>query len=194
MASKCLLIFTFLLPGRKPCKILGLVPRSTSYSLRPLAIAPRRHQSRRERGGVIIGEESARTVAEAVSKTKDKKQRSRTHAFMFQPLYFCPRKCQIRRCDRAQVPNLSRAWILPVSLLNTPYLQTLRFADKQAHNFKPSKPHLPLSLAAAALLVVRLPVAGATVGALSGSVVGGSTRGVRLRLAAGFALLLGASG
>lgn len=57
-----------------------------------------------------------------------------------------------------------------------------------------SAPHLPPFPAAAALLVVRLAVAGATEGALSGSVVGGSARGVRLRLAAGFALLLGASG
>ena len=36
----------------------------------------------------MIGEEAARTIAETVSKDKGKVQRSRTHAFMFQPLYF----------------------------------------------------------------------------------------------------------
>ena len=54
--------------------------------------------------------------------------------------------------------------------------------------------HVPSSPAAAALLVVRLPVAGAATGAASGSVVGGSARGARLRLATGFVLLPRASG
>lgn len=71
--------------------------------------------------------------------------------------------------------------------------KTLHFTNVK-HTFKPSTHHLPPFPAAAALLVVRLPVAGAIEGALSGSTGGCSARGARLRLAAGFALLLGASG
>ena len=82
--------------------------------------------------------------------------------------------------------------MLPVLLSNTPYEQSLRFTNEHVPSSHPA-PHLPLFPAAAALLVVRLPVAGAT-GAFSGSVVGGSARGARLRFAAGFELLLGASG
>jgi hypothetical protein len=56
---------------------------------------------------------------------------------------------------------------------------------KSAHP-NSSNPYLPPFPAAAALLVVRLPAAGAG----SGSLGGASAPGVRLRLAAGFALVL----
>ena len=82
--------------------------------------------------------------------------------------------------------------MFPVLLSNTPYEQSLRVTNEHVPSSHPA-PHLPLFPAAAALLVVRLPVAGATE-AFSRSVVGGSARGARLRLAAGFKLLLGASG
>jgi len=86
---------------------------------------------------------------------------------------------------------VSRAWIIPVVLQNTPYEPLFGLPTRSSLS---STLHLPFFPASAALLVVRLPVAGATEGAASGSVVGGSARGVLLRLAAGFALLLGTSG